>query len=885
MHHLMDLTSIVTRLAARFGLEFARPEHLAWLRLAVALWVIGAFAMRRGRPVRVLAALLARTAAFVACILLLAGLSRKTEEVRPPSVIAAVDVSDSMGREGREWAEARARELFAAAGASAPKGVVLFARGSEMKSGLAPALPADAFSPSLAADATDISTAIASASLAFPPGGARRLVIFSDGNENSGDAVAAAARAHRDGVRIDCIAPPPRAREARTALSRLDLPEEVNVSEKFTVRVIAEHHGGEAAQGSLELRDGSKIIKEWPVTLQPGTNAFELPYGVSVPGTHRITAVLTPFGPGGEPGSPESVSSPLLVIDRPKILCVSGSSEGMKFLSDVLAAKDIEARVGGPEIVPATMDGLLAYDCVVLCNVPPASLGDRKMKLLARYVRDYGGGLVMLPGQGSFGRGGYGGTPVEEVLPVSMGKGVPFEKEKVVRLCVILVIDKSGSMSQPMKKIIAARASAEALVSQLQPNDMVGIIPFDFEYKVLVPLGPVGNDSLAIVDLIRRIQPGGDTAMGKPLAEALRQMASSSCHVKHVIVMTDGETKDLKHFDYRGLIAEYARRDITVSSIGIGSSFWGSDSAFLRAIAMGTGGDYYQVKDVDTLPMIVLADTRKVLDKSGFLERRFEPKFGEKSVMLKGIRQEQLPTLEGYMVTTAKRGADVALYTDIRGLKDPLLASWRRGLGKTVAWTSDAEGRWSGGMVQSKIFGKFWAQVVRWAMRDRSQDYYLARARSEGGRDTLELQAFSPVKEGVSFRIVPGAAAEKGKKAVALRQVAPDTWAAEVRGLSPSLDSVTVEKVEGGKVTGRKEVGLFRRAPTKAVATAESVTGPNTALLAAIARAGGGEVGPVLDARAFAPEKAPSRASLARYLFPLAFAFLLADIAVRKLWI
>lgn len=880
----MDIASLTIRLAARHGFCFARPEHLAWLRLAAALWAMGAFAMRRGRPVRVLAALLARTAAFTACILLLAGLSRETEAPRPSSVIAAVDVSESMGREGRAWAEAQAREILDAAGAAAEKGVVLFARGSEMKSGLSSVLPQDAFSSSLAADATDISSAINSACLAFPPGGARRLVILSDGNENSGDAVAAAGRARRDGIRIDCIAPPARPREGRTILSRLDIPEEVNVSEKFIVRVIAERRGGGAAEGSLELRDGEKIIKEWPVTLQPGTNAFELPYGVPAPGTRRITATLTAFGPGGKPGAPESISSPLMVIDRPKILCVSGSPEGMRFLSEALASKEIETRVGGPGIVPSSMDGLLAYDCVVLCNVPPSSLGDGGMRLIARYVRDYGGGLVMLPGEGSFGRGGYAGTPVEEVLPVTMEKRVPFEKEKNVRLCVILIIDKSGSMGQPAKKIVAARASAEALVSQLQPNDMVGIIPFDYDYRVLVPLGPVGNDRLSIIDLIRRIQPGGDTAMGRPMAEALRQMSASDCKVKHVIVITDGETKDLKRFDYRGLIAECAGRGITVSTIGIGSLFWGSYSDFLRAIAVGTGGEYYQVKDAGTLPMIVLADTRKVLDKSGFLETTFVPKFGEKSAILKGIRREQLPALEGYMVTAAKRGADVALYTDIRGLKDPLLASWRAGLGKTVAWTSDAEGRWSGGMVGSRVFGKFWAQVVRWAMRERPRDAYIVRARSEDGRGTLELRSFDPVGEGVSFRIVPGAAAG-GVKAVALHRVSPDTWAAEVRGLPPSLDSVTVEKVEGGKVAGRKEVGLLRRAPAKTARTAESATDPNEALLAAIARAGGGEVNPVLDARAFAPEKAPSRASLARYLFPLAFAFLLADIALRKLWI
>ena len=877
----MDFTAYLGRLAARFGLEFARPEHLAWLRMVLALWVMGAFALRRGRPLRLLAALLARTAAFVLCILLLAGLSRRTEEVRPPSVIAAVDVSDSMGPEGREWAEGRARELFALAAAAATKGVVLFARGSEMAQGLSRDVSAGAFSPDILTDATDISAAIKSACLAFPPSGPRRLLIFSDGNENSGDAVAAAVEAGRDGVRIDCLAPPPRPRETRLSLVRLDLPEEVSVSERFVVRIIAENRGEAAAHGSLELRAGEKLVKEWPVPLQPGTNAFELPYAIAEPGTHRITATLTPLVEGGA-GVPETVGAPVLVVDRPRILCVGGTSEGRNFLAEVLEAKDIETQVGGAEIIPDTLEGFLPYDCIVLSGVPRRALGEARMKLLKRYVEEHGGGLVMLGGPDSFGPGGYGGTPVEELLPVSMGAGVPYEREKTVRLCIILVIDKSGSMAEGFGgKIVAARRSAEELVKQLQPNDMVGIIPFDAFHTVLVPLGPVGGNAPFIIDRIRRIYPGGDTRVSKPMEEALRQMRASACKAKHVVVLTDGMTRDVKEYDYRALIAEYARNGVTVSTVGIGR---GADSEFLRAVALGTGGDYYHVKDASTLPMIVLQDARRVLEKTGFLEERIVPRFGEKTAILKGIRQEELPVLEGYVITAAKRSADVALYTDARKLKDPLLASWRRGLGKTVAWTSDAEGRWSGGMVGSRIFGKFWAQIIRWAMRERSQDSYLVRLRSDGGRDVLELRSFSPVKEGVSFRIAAGAAAAKGRKTAALHQVAPDVWAGEARGIPPSLDSVTVERVEAGKVTGRKEVALFRRGPAKPAATAESVTGTNLRLLEAIARAGGGGVDTALDAASFAPERAHVREGLAPYLLPLVFALLLLDIAARKLW-
>ena len=48
------------------------------------------------------------------------------------------------------------------------------------------------------------------------------------------------------------------------------------------------------------------------------------------------------------------------------------------------------------------------------------------MQLYASYVRDFGGGFLMLGGEQSFGLGGYYHTPVEEMLPVRCD----FEKEQ-----------------------------------------------------------------------------------------------------------------------------------------------------------------------------------------------------------------------------------------------------------------------------------------------------------------------------------------------------------------------------------------------------------------------------------------------------------------------
>ncbi len=877
----MNLINNIVQLAAHYGLGFTRPHYLRYLWLLFILWGLGAVVWRKTRPSRLVAALSLRTLVFVLIILLLSGVSIRREDERPAVVLAAVDVSDSMGEQGREWAFARARKILEGAGKGAEKGVILFARGSEMNHQIAEELSGDWFSYTIGTDATDVSAAIKAASLAFPAAGPKHLLIFSDGNENKGDARAMAAQASRDGVRIDCFSPPA-GREARGSLVKLDLPEEVNVSEKFTVRIIAENSGAEAIPRTLTLMDGEKMIKQWQVSLQQGTNAFELPYDIVSPGTHRLTVSFAAREAERGSDDRQSISMPILVVDRPKVLCLSGTGEGRNFLEEALAPRDIDVKVGGAELLPAKMDDLLAYDCIVLSNIPRSSLSDRQMGMLKTYVRDYGGGFIMLGGPRSFGPGGYKGTPIEDILPVKIERETPFEADKMIRLCTFLLIDKSDSMSRGFgAKLMAARRAAEELVKQLKPNDRVGVIAFDTGCDVVVPLEAVGEGRDYIIDRIRRIQGGTGTLISRSLEEALSQMTAAEGSVKHVILITDGVTNDMRTYDYRSLIGSFGQRNISVSTVGIGSD---ADSGFLRAVSIGSKGDYYYVKDATMLPMIVLEDNRKTLQKSGFSEEAFIPRIGEKSEMLKGISQEQIPRLLGHTVTLARKRAEVALYTDVRGVRDPILAGWRCGLGKTVAYASDAEARWSKEMVGWEMFSKFWVQVLRWAMRERAADYYLVRARSEGGRQYCELQTFSPLRDGTSFRIAPPAKSGGKGRAVRLHQIAPDMFEGEVGDLSPSMDSVTVEKMERGKVIQRKEVALIRRIAPQLSSPETSVRGNNEDLLREIAQAARGRLNPGEGDLAFPAEKVPGERSLAGVLLPFVFIMLLLDIAFRKLW-
>ncbi len=76
---------------------------------------------------------------------------------------------------------------------------------------------------------------------------------------------------------------------------------------------------------------------------------------------------------------------------------------------------DPDELIGG---FPKTREELFAYRAVILGSVEAASFTPEQLRMLADFVSKRGGGLLMLGGRRAFAEGGWGGTPVGEVLPV-----------------------------------------------------------------------------------------------------------------------------------------------------------------------------------------------------------------------------------------------------------------------------------------------------------------------------------------------------------------------------------------------------------------------------------------------------------------------------------
>ncbi|MHB8959170.1 MAG: glutamine amidotransferase [Candidatus Limnocylindrales bacterium] len=141
----------------------------------------------------------------------------------------------------------------------------------------------------------------------------------------------------------------------------------------------------------------------------------------------------------------------------------------------------------------------------------------------------------------------------------------------------------------------------------------------------------------------------------------------------------------------------------------------GGANPFLAQFAARGGGRCYPAANPAQIPDTFLKETQRVSGQQ-IVEEPFYPVLTSTSPILRGLMDGGLPQLLGYDGTTAKAAAQTVLVT---ARDDPLLAQWQYGLGRAVAWTSDATGRWAKGWVGWNGFSRFFRQLVGWTFPGR----------------------------------------------------------------------------------------------------------------------------------------------------------------------
>ncbi len=712
-------------------MTFTQPLLLLLLPLVAYFAYLGRPVTRYGRG-RAWAALVLRCLIVTLVVLSLAGVQsvRGGDEL---AVVFLVDVSDSVLETEQERALAFVEEALATAGPDDRAALVLFGADALVERPMASALANGESVGEIASiprtNQTDLEGAIRLGMALFPAGSARRLVILSDGRPTLGEAEQAVRLAQAQGVQVDVVpltslplaGPALSGVEGGTEggrveawLTDLAAPDRLHQGEEFALSVTARATGD--TEAVLTVLAGERVVAQERVHLNPGANTFAVPLTAGEPGFTSFRAYLTPAADIYPQNN--SLSAFTLVEGPPRVLVVASSpqqavgAEG-GYLQAALQSAGLDVTDSTPGAIPSDPASLAEYGTVVLVDTPAQSLSPRALSALQSYVRDLGGGLVAVGGPHSYGVGGWYDTPLEETLPVEMTIHDP---ERFPPMSIVVVIDKSGSMSMQESGVQKIRLAGEAAarVAELI-NDLDEITVIAFDDRPADVIGPLpGSQRDEVIDQVIRLQAGGGGIyVRESLQEALRYLADSDRTVRHIILLADGS--DSEHQEgVRELVEEEIAAEginITLSTVAIGA---GQDLRFLEEIAALGNGRYHFTDRAANLPVIFAEETQLAM-RSYIVEEPFYPRQTSTSPILTSI--EAVPQLAGYVATMAKPAGRVILSTH---QNDPLLAAWQYGLGRAVAWTSDATGRWARAWVAWDGFSRFWAQAVRWTIVERS---------------------------------------------------------------------------------------------------------------------------------------------------------------------
>lgn len=579
--------------------------------------------------------------------------------------------------------------------------------------------------------ATSLETSLGS--LLSRPAGS--VLLISDGSENKGDARRLLPQLRDAGYRIfPLIDPDARNGSLGFHISSLHAPLVAAAQKSVDVRASVRNTTAQEQRGTLEITHDKEVILTREVAVAPQSEILVVTQSdPSSEGIKEITAVLKPAE------ASISQSSQTIFLSgqqRERILLVSSSAEDERFLKEALQSQSYQLESVIASSNGTSLPDLGKFSTVLFNNVGYAQLAKSSVGLLDGFVKG-GGGFIMLGGNRSFGLGGYKGTVVEDILPVELLP--PQTVKKRLNLAVQLVIDKSSSMAASDKLEYAKEAARES-IRALKDEDYVGVIGFDASPFVVANLGPVASTREKAAERVGRLFPAGRTNMLPAIEEARRSLLRVNAGRKHMIILTDGKIPDEGPY-YAELVRQMRLMGITVSTVLLGGD---ADPGMLETMADVGGGAFYQTSDPRSLPRIFLADIKVGSGEQTMKEQEFfvRPGTGE----LRSTDITAFPPIRGYVETKAKKAANLELVAYANNMAEPLLASWSYGKGKSIAFTSDANGRWSSGWVPWPKFFKFWSDLldaVRQPDSNAQNVRFDLRYVVEQGMLTLDLTVYS----------------------------------------------------------------------------------------------------------------------------------------------
>jgi len=719
--------------------------------------------------------------------------------------------------------------------------------------------------------ATDLEAALRKLA-AQGEGGGGPVVLVTDGWENRGDARAATSALLAAHSRLYVFTPPGAGDVANVAMTELSLPHALSSVEPFALGVTMLNMNDAPAKGTIKIFENERQVDEREVTLPSGRDRIDFPVRSASVGLVSYRATFDASVPSQDVYKEDnSLQGWIGIGARRKVLILTDKARDASYLETVVKRMGLDPEVADLSTRPFDRP-LTGYDAVLLDNVPRSRLSAGLQSGLANYVQR-GGSLAMIGGDDSFGLGGYHGSAIETAMPVIMK---PPEHKKQQR-ALVLIIDKSGSMGRD-NKLTYAKAAAREAVKTLGDDDLLSVIGFDAQPFVVVPLQPLRESRPYLDEMIGRLKARGTTYLLPALKEAERDLADSHAAIKHVVILTDGETGGTAAMYYDLVSSMHRQGGVTISTIAIGRD---PNVQLLNAISTYGGGAFYHTYSASTLPELFLQDVRQHTGEMTLVEKDFQPRGVTPNAVLKDLAGRKLPTIKGYVSTELKPHANLDLYVDRDGRREPLIASWRYGAGKAMAVTTDANGRWSAEWIRENVFGQVWDRLLGWLTPEVTTAPKVDVALGYGdGRLKLRLTDYDETAPATHMVTATVTRPDGSTAELVLSEETVGEMTASFDAPRPGVYYIQLKSSPGGK--GGAFPPLAYTVSPAAMAELPRPA-PNYDLLEHLASATGGRLNPALGEIALARPTLEHRVSLSSYLLVAAMVLLIGEALVRRL--
>jgi Ca-activated chloride channel family protein len=697
-------------------------------------------------------------------------------------------------------------------------------------------------------------------------------IVVTDGWQNRGEAERAINSVLSAGIRLDIFTPPGARSIPNVALTGLALPPALEKAEPFALGVTIDNLGPAPVSGQITIaRDGVPIVQR-KVVLPRGSERLDFPVRTETAGLASYRASFKPDNPAQDSYfEDDSLTGWVGVGAQRKVLVLTGSAKDANYLGIVVRRMGLEPTV--VTVADGPWNGSIAgYDAILINNVPSERIAPAAQNAMAAYV-NRGGSIAMVGGDASFGLGGYATSPLAPVMPVTMKP--PQHKEK--KRALILIIDKSGSMGRN-DKLTYAKAAAETVTKTLKDNDLIAVIGFDSQPFVVIPLQSVAQSRPYLNQMIDRLVAHGTTYLIPALREAERSLGGSGAQVKHVVIITDGETGGTAEMYYDLVSRMHHDSGATISTIAIGHA---ANVDLLQAIAKYGGGAYYQTDSPQNLPELFVEDFHAHGGETTMVEKDFVPHSARPDAILKDLAGRAMPALKGYVSTEIKPNANMSMFVDRGGTREPVIASWKYGSGKALAVTTDASGRWSGPWVSANVFQPLWDRLLAWMTPQTAAEPKIDVALGyNSGRINLKLTDYSAQAANASHLATVVVTRPDGSKGeTPLIENVPGELSGSIEAPAPGNYYFEV----------RSGAGKDRKFPPLAYTVSASVNAemprpePNYGLLEHLASATGGRLNPTADEVATARPTIERRVSENQILIVAAMIIMIGEALVRRL--